>query len=151
MFIFDQKRYKEAAEYSRRILALRGTVLPESHPSIAAALQTLGRCLDQMGDFAGGEAALKESLEIRRKYNPAESWVIASSEGVLGEHYALVKQFPRAEELLLRSHAVFVKTFGPTHARTVISARRMVALYQAWGRADKVAPYQAVIDSAKGS
>jgi serine/threonine-protein kinase len=149
MFIFDQKRYKEAAEYSRKILALRGTALPESHPSIAAALQTLGRCLDQLGDYAGGEAALKESLEIRRKYNPATSWVIASSVSVLGEHYALTKDFPRAEELLLQAHAVFVKTFGPTHARTVMSAKRVTTMYDAWGRPDKAAPYRALVDAAK--
>ena len=151
MFIFDQKRFKEAAEYSRQILALRGTVLPESHPSIAAALQTLGRCLDQLGEFAGGEAALKESLAIRRKYNPATSWLIASSKSVLGEHYTLSKDFPRAESLLLPSHAVFVKTFGPAHARTIVSAKRLVALYDAWGRPIKAAPYRAVVDSAKGS
>ncbi len=151
MFIFDQGRYQEAADDSRKILALRGTVLPESHPSIAAALQTLGRCLDQLGDFPGGEAALQESLAIRRKYNPATSWVIASSESVLGDHYTLTKEFAKAEALLVPAHAVFVKNFGPTHPRTITSAKRLIGLYDAWGKPGKASAYRAVVDSASGS
>lgn len=151
MFIFDQGRYKEAADYSRQILALRGTVLPESHQSIAAALQTLGRCLDKLGDYTGGERALKESLDLRAKYNPPGSWLVASSEGVLGEHYALVKQFPKAEAMLLHSHSVFVSTFGPTHARTMMSAKRLMTLYDLWGRPEKAAPYRALVEVNKPS
>jgi serine/threonine protein kinase/tetratricopeptide (TPR) repeat protein len=149
MFIFDQKRYKEAAEYSREILALRGKTLPESHQSISAALQTLGRCLDQLGDTQGGEKALLESLELRRKYMGPETWQVASSEGVLGEHYTFVKDYPRAEQTLLQAQQQFVRTLGETSPRTQVNTRRLVALYAAWGKPAIAAEYSAKLAPSK--
>jgi serine/threonine-protein kinase len=143
MFIFDQKRYREAADYSREILSLRGKTLPESHPAIAAALQTLGRSLDQLGDPAGGERALLESLALRRKYVGPDSWTAASSEGVLGEHYTFLKQYPRAERTLLHAQTTFVNALGESNPRTQVNTRRLVGLYVAWGRPDQAAIYQA--------
>ncbi|HEX3926422.1 MAG TPA: tetratricopeptide repeat protein [Gemmatimonadales bacterium] len=145
MFIFDQKRYREAADYSREILALRGKTLPESHPAIAAALQTLGRSLDQLGDPAGGEKALLESLALRRQYVGPESWVAASSEGVLGEHYTRLREYPRAEQTLLHAQTTFIKALGQDNPRTQVNTRRLVALYAAWGRPEQAAKYQATL------
>jgi serine/threonine-protein kinase len=149
MFIFDQKRYREAADYSRQILALRGKTLPESHPSIAAALQTLGRSLDKLGDTKAGGQALLESLELRRKYMGVESWPVASSEGVLGEHYLLLKDYARAEQILLRAQQLFTRTVGETNVRTQVNSRRLVALYTAWGKPGKAAEYAATLSSGK--
>ncbi|MEO7997757.1 MAG: protein kinase [Gemmatimonadaceae bacterium] len=148
-FIFDQKRYAEAAQLAREILALRGKTLPESHPSVAAAWQTLGRSLDQLGDTKGGEAALNESLALRKKYLPADSWLIASSEGTLGEHYLLLKQYPHAEQLELHAQQALVQTLGIKNSRTAINTRRLVGLYTAWGKPEKVKEYAALLPAAK--
>jgi serine/threonine protein kinase/Tfp pilus assembly protein PilF len=142
-FVFDQKRYREAAEFAREILALRGKTLPESHPAVAAALQTLGKSLDKLGDPAGAERALTESLALRKKYLAADSWLIASAEGTLAEHYASVKQYPRAEEMMLNAQRLYVKSLGETNSRTAVNTRRLVALYTAWGKPEKAAEYAA--------
>ena len=148
-FIFDQKRYTEAAQLAHEILALRGKTLPESHPSVAAALQTLGRSLDQLGDTVGAERALNESLALRRKYLQSDSWLIANSEGTLGEHYASLKQFPRAELLELQAQRAFVQTLGIKNSRTAINTRRLVALYTAWGKTAKATEYNALLPAAR--
>jgi hypothetical protein len=122
------------ADLSRQILALRGKTLPESHPSIAASLQTLGRCLDHLADTAGGRKALEESLALRRRYLPADSWLVASSDGVLADHDVLVHQYAKAERLALDADAIFVSRLGPAHPRTQANVKRLVDLYQAWGR-----------------
>lgn len=72
MFNFDRGKFAQAAALASEPLAFRGTELPESHPAIAASLQTLGRSLDHAGDHAGAEGALRESLGLRDKYLPAE-------------------------------------------------------------------------------
>lgn len=145
-FVFDQKRYGEAAEYAREILALRGTTLPESHPAVAAALQTLGMSLDQLGDRRGGESALLESLALRRKYNQPDNWVIASSEGALGEHYTLTGDYPRAERLLVQAAGELESALGRTDVRTQRNTRRLVALYRAWGKPDQAKEYAARLE-----
>ncbi len=142
-FSFDQGRYDQAAALSREIVSLRGTALPESHPAVAGALQTLGKGLDKLGDHPGAEAALRESLALRKRHLPADSWLIASSEGVLGEHYAIVQDYPRAEALLLGADRKLSAAQGADSPRTLANVRRLVDLYQAWGRPADAARYRA--------
>jgi tetratricopeptide (TPR) repeat protein len=147
MFVFDQHRYKEAMQLSREVLALRGKTIPESHQSIAASLQTVGRCLDQLGDTLGAERSLQESLALRKKYLPASSWLIASSESVLGEHYAFAGDFRKSEALLLHAQSVMEQTLGPKSPRTQGNVRRLVALYEKWRQPDRAAVYRAMLTS----
>jgi eukaryotic-like serine/threonine-protein kinase len=145
--LFDRQRYQEAADISRQILALRGRVLPESHSAIAAALQTLGRCLDKQSDTAGARKALEESLQLRKKYVPG-GWLVASSDGVLADHEVLVKQYARAESLLDDADAILVHAVTPTNPKMQLNYKRFVALYDAWGRPAKAAEYRAKLVSS---
>ena len=142
-FLVDQHRYAEAEAMSREILALRGKTLTDTHPMVAAALQTLGRCLDARGDHAGAGAALQESLKLRRSTLPAGSWPIASSEGMLGEHFTLVQDYHEAEPLLLRADSTLQRVFGNGSARTQANVKRLVALYTAWDKPEAAAAWRA--------
>lgn len=133
MFLSEQGRCDESVRKSREVLALRGNVLPESHSSIAASLQTLGRCLDKLGRHAEARKALQESLDLRRKYLGEESWLVANSRGILGEHFVLVKQYDLAESLLLAAERVLMRTLGPDNPSTQANARRLVTLYDSLG------------------
>ncbi len=149
MFSFDKGHYEKAMELSRQVLSLRDKSIPESHPSIAASLQTLGRCLDKVGDTNGGERALEESLQLRKKYQPAGSWLVASSEGVLGDHFTLTKDYPRAERLLLHADEVMSGVLGRDNPRTQINLKRIVVLYDAWGQPAKAAAARAKLTPPK--
>ena len=129
MFNFDRGKFAEAAALASEPLALRGKELPESHPAIAASLQTLGRSLDHTGDHAGAERALRESLGLRQKYLPAGSWLIGSSEGVLGEHYLDLKEYPQAERYLRHGDSLMVAAFGDASPRTQTNLKRLLRLY----------------------
>jgi len=127
-FSFDQGRWDQAVRLSREIVALRGTALPESHPAVAGALQTLGKCLDQLGDHAGAVTALRESLELRKRHLAVDSWLIASSEGVLGEHYTIIADYARAEALLVGADRKLTAAQGADSPRTLANVRRLVDL-----------------------
>ena len=134
MFVLDQGRYDEAAQYARATLALRNTGLPESHPAIAASLQTLGRSLDHIGDHAGAESALRESLELRQRYLPKGSWIVGSGEGVLGEHFLALRDYANAERYLRHGDSLMVAAFGNANPRTQTNLKRIVRLYDEWNR-----------------
>ena len=140
--VFAQGRYQEAADISRQILALRGKTIPDSHPSIAASLQTLGRCEDKLGDTASGRRSLEESLALRRKFLPPDSWLIASSEGVLADHDVFVKQYAKADALSLDAYAIMAKALGANHPKTQVAVQRLIGIYTAWGRPDKAAAFR---------
>ncbi|MEO8227208.1 MAG: serine/threonine-protein kinase [Gemmatimonadota bacterium] len=135
-FVFDQGRYTEALALAREVLALRGRTLPESHSAVAAALQTAGRSLDKLGDTEGGGRALMESVALRRRYLPADSWLIANSESVLGEHFTLTREFVQAAPLLRHASLALERALGPNDPRVAAVHRRKAALYAAWGRTD---------------
>jgi serine/threonine-protein kinase len=141
--VFAQGRYQEAADISRQILALRGKTIPDTHPSIAASLQTLGRCEDKLGDTASGRRSLEESIALRRKVLPPDSWLIASSEGFLADHFIFVKQYAKAETLSLDAYGIMTKALGAQHPKTQVAINRLVGLYEASGRPDKAAEFKA--------
>jgi serine/threonine protein kinase len=125
----------------RQVLALRGRVLSESHPMVAAALQVAGLSLMDLGRPREAEPLVRESLELRRKALPAGHWLIASSESVLGACLTAERRFSEAEALLLRAHAALESSRGHDHERTVEARKRLVALYEAWGRPARAAAW----------
>ncbi|MBL0169567.1 MAG: serine/threonine protein kinase [Gemmatimonadaceae bacterium] len=138
----DLKKYQSAISACGQVLAFRGKTIPEAHPSVASCLQTMGRARDQLGDTTGGREALEESLALRRKHLPAGSWLVASSESVLGEHFTNVKDFATAERHLLPAAAVLAEQMSDASPRTQLALARLVALYDAWGKPDRAAQFR---------
>jgi tetratricopeptide (TPR) repeat protein len=138
---------REAEALCREALALRGRVLPDSHPMVAAILQVLGLSLVEQGRPVEAEPALRESLELRRRGLPAGHWLIASSEGVLGDCLAKRGRFGEAEALLLRSLGQLAGSMGEDHERAVEARRKLVALYEAWGKPSRADRFRAKADT----
>jgi tetratricopeptide (TPR) repeat protein len=126
----------------REVLALRGRILPDTHPMVAAAEQVAGLALLDLGRPREAESYLRESLELRRRALPPGHWLIASSESGLGACLAAERRYREAEALLLQAHAGLLASRGHDHERTVETRQRLVALYEAWGRPDRAAPWR---------
>ncbi|MEO8334761.1 MAG: serine/threonine-protein kinase [bacterium] len=141
-------RYAEAAEWSRRVLRLRGRTLKDSHPAVSTSMGLLGRALARMDSLDVAEKWLRESLALRRaNYEPGH-YLIASSESILGEHLALRKQFPQAETLLLRSERALVAARGEKAPIVGDARKRIVAMYDAWGKSDEAARWRAKLPTS---
>ena len=125
----------------RQVLALRGRALPDAHPMVAAALQVMGLALLDLGRPREAEPLLRESLELRRAALPPGHWLIASSESVLGACLTAEGRYREAEALLLRAHAGLEASRGRDHPRTAEARKRLVDLYQAWGRPNLAAAW----------
>jgi non-specific serine/threonine protein kinase/serine/threonine-protein kinase len=134
--------HEGAARLGREVLALRGRVLPDAHPMVAGAMQVLGLSLVDLGRAGEAEPILRESLKLRRQALPPGHWLIASSESVLGACLTAERRFPEAEALLLQARAGLESSRGHDHERTVEARRRLVALYEAWGRPDRAAAWR---------
>ena len=132
----------QAEALCRTALALRGRVLPDTHPMVAALLQVLGLSLVDQGRAREAEPLLRESLELRRRALPAGHWLLASSESVVGACLTALARFPEAEALLLRAHDNLLAALGPTHERTLEARRRLVSLYEAWGKPRRAERYR---------
>jgi tetratricopeptide (TPR) repeat protein len=134
--------HEGAARLGREILALRGRVLPDAHPMVAGAMQVLGMSLVDLGRPREAEPFLRESLELRRRALPAGHWLIASAESTLGSCLTAERRFREAEPLLLHGLEGLRAAQGEDHELTVEARRRLVALYEAWGRPERAAAWR---------
>ncbi len=146
-YLLRRERWSESAVYSRRVLALRGKTLDDTHPAIGVAMQYLGRALAHMDSMPEGEKWLRESIALRKKILPAGHWLISSGESVLGEHMAMSGKYEAAERLLLPAEKHLVEIRGEKTSVVRDVRKRIVALYQKWGKKDELARWQAKLDA----
>jgi eukaryotic-like serine/threonine-protein kinase len=142
---------ESAARLGRDVLALRGRVLADSHPMVAASMAIVGLSLLDLRRAGEAEPLLRESLALRQKSLPPGHWLIASAESTLGECLTAEGQYAEAETLLLRAHASLESSRGKSaDARVVDQAtRRVVALYEAWGKAGTAALWRTRLAPSK--
>ncbi len=131
-----------AASLCREVLALRGRVLPDAHPMVAAVLQVEGLSLIDLGKASEAEPLLRESLDLRRQSLPPGHWLIAAAESSLGACLVARGRYAEAEGLLLSGHQGLKASRGDAHTLTVDARRRLVTLYNAWGKPEKAAAYE---------
>jgi hypothetical protein len=102
----------------------------------------MGLALVDLGRSREAEPLLRESLALRRQALPAGHWLIASSQSVLGACLTAERRYAEAEALLLRAQAALAESRGNGEP-TLDARRRLVALYEAWGRPGKAAAWRA--------
>jgi eukaryotic-like serine/threonine-protein kinase len=140
--LYEKGDYEEAEKLARQALEKRRRLLPPEHADIALSLLSVGRMLSEQGKAAEAEPLIREGLEKRRKILPAGHWQIDEAESVLGSCLAALKRFTEAEPILLQSYAG-LKAKRPAGDRRIEQAgKRLVNLYNLWGKPDKAAPYR---------
>jgi len=138
-----RQAWPDALRLGREVLALRGRSLPETHPAVHTSLQAVGMALAGLDSLEAAERYLRESLAVRRAALPTGHWLVASGESVLGAHLARQGRFAEAERLLLSAAPVLESARGPESAVAQDTYRRLVQLYEAWGRPDAAARWRA--------
>ncbi len=145
MLNLAQNRYQMgdipgALEAANVVVPHIGDQLPEADPTAAAVLQVQGLALDSLKRYTEGEAPLRRSLALRRKYLPEGHWAVASSESVVGYHLGLVRRFDEGARLMEGAYARIAEARGADAVVSKRVASRLAEMYGRWGkRADSVA------------
>jgi len=112
---------------------------PQGSPGLGGELVKLGQVLIKAGDAAGAERLLREGLAIREKAQP-DAWTTFNTRSLLGEALTAEKKYEEAEALLVQGYegvkAREAKIPKGAEMRIPEALDRMVAFYQATGRAD---------------
>lgn len=127
------------AAWRESLTRLRRTLPPE-HADLAVPLQGLGTLLRALGNATAAEPLLQEALRISRDAPNVSVLSIATLEAELGRCLLLLKRYEEAEAHLLASHqALAAQTDHPAYRATL---EQLVALYEAWGRAEEAGRYR---------
>ena len=119
--------YREAAEHLAPYYA------PHDNRVIGARA---GRAvaLTRLGDAPAGETELRGALELRRQASSADDVTVATVESALGECLTAQRRFEEAESFLLAASETQKKRL-PAHDTRVAETRvRLANLYDAWGK-----------------
>jgi serine/threonine protein kinase/tetratricopeptide (TPR) repeat protein len=145
MVLRDSGRLAEAETTFRQSVDLHQKVYGSDHPNYGNAVANLAALLVRMGKFEEAERNYLEVIALYGKIYSENNFQTAGVRSLLGECLTKTKKFPQAEKLLVESLAIIKGQFGQGHPRTQATVRRLVALYEAWGKPAKMAVYQAML------
>jgi eukaryotic-like serine/threonine-protein kinase len=129
----------EAEKHLREALSIANNNPDVTSFEQAVYLRHLASILVTRGKPAEGETAVRKSLKIFG--TKPNSWRIADAEGVLGSCLAAQGRFQEAEPLLIHSYAVLAEDSGDGAKQVPEVRKRIVDLYNAWGKPERAAAY----------
>lgn len=133
---------REAEALCTEALSIRRKTLPDDHPRMAGALHVLGRIRVGMNDAAGAEPLLRNALSIYERRLPAGHSKTAGVRIDLGACLLTLGRYSEAENEMLAGYASIVEAQGTNHPPVRSALKRIVRLYEAWGRPEPAAKYR---------
>lgn len=112
----EQARLDEAGRLVREGLALAERSLTAGHPDIAAALDALGRVLEEKGDYDGAIKVLQRAVEMRTGQDGGDG-ALAGSQYELANVYFYAGRYKESEALNRQVLELNRRTFGPKHPK----------------------------------
>jgi tetratricopeptide (TPR) repeat protein/tRNA A-37 threonylcarbamoyl transferase component Bud32 len=146
---FQAWRFADAEVLLAVWLAKQRPKLLADDTSVAHHLKVLGECQVRQRKFAEAESNLRDSLNIYRKQQP-QSAPRYDAEGLLGAALTGQRRFAAAEAVLLAAYERLkmqqssLKGTRKVPLWTVL--KRVVDLYEAWGRHDEAVKWRAMFD-----
>ncbi len=140
-----QGKLAEAEARSEEALAISRPAYGRDHPAVALQEVSLARVYLDQGRPGAAEPLLLHALDVQQHKGAAAGWRLGVTQSLLGAAYTGLSRFAEAEPWLLRAYELLPPRPGP-ETRQAREARanlsRLVALYEAWGRPGKAAPFR---------
>jgi eukaryotic-like serine/threonine-protein kinase len=135
--------YDKAEGLLSSALEIQKGVFGPEHPDVAESMKGLGETLTDEGRARVAESLLRDALAIRSKVLPKGHPDIAESRSALGGCLIQLQRYGEAESLLLEGYPILSAKRSERSPATQETRRRLIALYQAWGKPEKAASYRA--------
>jgi serine/threonine protein kinase/tetratricopeptide (TPR) repeat protein len=145
LLLRDKGDYDQAIALFREVTELDRKNLGDDHPYVANRMNSLASALVKKGDYKSAEELFLKAIAIQRKTFSEKGWEIATTKLLLGACYTEAKRFREAEPLILEAFPIIEKAFGINHPRTQAAVRRLIGLYEAWGKPERAAEYTALL------
>ena len=144
--LFDTADYAQAESLFAEALTLYRARLNHEHLRVADPMLGQARAKLARGDARAAEPALEEVCRIYRSTLGEGRWSTACAESARGGCLVALRRYDQAEPLLIESERIMRNLRGPRDRYVREGLQRIIALYEAWGKPDKVAEYRAILD-----
>ena len=139
--LLQKKDYEAAEPYLREAVDI---MRKEKHPWLSIVLGNFGWLLTAKGDYANAEATFAEALDFGLKTLGEKNQDVANMRSKYSVCLVKLKKFDEAEKQLLIALPILRDTAGEKDEMTQKAIRRLVELYQEWGKPNQAARYRAL-------
>jgi eukaryotic-like serine/threonine-protein kinase len=146
--LYEEDRFAESLEKVTRALDVYRN-FGTHYDNYPTALIIRGLSLTKTGQPNEGETILREAVKIRTDSVPKEHFWAALANGALGECLTIQGRYDEAEPLLVGSCERLKSSQGATNPRTRLALRRLIMLYDDWGKHDIAKKYKTRLDQYK--
>jgi len=143
-----QGKYREARAIAVEMIDRHGRVADQSSGGVVEgnllmmeARRLLGISQLGLGNTHAAESLLHEVVTWFKRTQPADSWRRARAQSAWGACLVSLRRFDEAEPILLQSRAVLEREVGRDSTATRDANRRIMRLYEAWGKPAKAAQW----------
>lgn len=148
----QQKQTIGAAYQAKAVLDARERLLGADHPDTLACRFELAATRLQQRKFAEAASLLRDYRSARSKQSPAD-WTTFHAQSLQGAALLAEKDFANAEPLLLGGYdgLKLHESQIPAESRSVLidATRRLVQLYDGWGKKDKADEWRKKLEGQK--
>ena len=134
-----QGRFEEAASVLKEAFEMAQEGLGPEHTLVSFILVNRARMQLDLGVPSEAERLLREALPIQERAYRKNHARLAATKSLLGEALIARKDYQEAERLLLEARAVLKGVSGPEAREAEATRRRLVTLYESWGKPGKAA------------
>jgi tetratricopeptide (TPR) repeat protein len=147
--LYEEGRFAESLEKATKTLDLYRANFGTQYDNYPTTLIIRGLSLTKTRQPNEGEIILWEAVKLRTDSLPKEHFWVALANGALGECLTAQGSYDEAEPLLLQSYESLKSSQGATNPRTRIALRRLITLYDDWGKHDTANRYKNRLDQEK--
>lgn len=140
--LHEQGRHDEALRCFEDALDLRRELLGPEHVHVANTQKNLAALLLDLEQVDAAGDLLKMALQTLRTKKPDGDWTVADAESLWGVYLSKIGRNAEAESLLLASHQIIRHAKGEQDIATINSRRRVVTMYEMWGRDEEAAAFR---------
>ncbi|MCX6632563.1 MAG: serine/threonine-protein kinase, partial [Candidatus Solibacter sp.] len=145
-----QERFAEAEALFVKALEGHRRAARQEHPAAIGVMQLLAAAYSSQGNYGEAESMLRECVRLREKVTP-DSWERYHVAGNLGNVFLLQARFAEAERYLVDGYLGMMERYSQVSANNratvALAGKRVVELYEKWGRAEKAAEWRLRIET----
>jgi tetratricopeptide (TPR) repeat protein len=147
----DQKKLPEAQALFRQSLEIRKKIQGPKHPAVAKADHNLAGALRDEGKLDDAVQLQQQAVAIALEGLGPEHPDLAMYRSQLGSILTQLKRYDEAEQSLFAAYQVLEPQLAKGSRDSLLCARRLADLYDAWGKPEQAATYRALVPATRSA
>ena len=151
--LYEQGRYEESRDAYAEVLPRMKEAYGESAIDYLVGTVNYAGVLYRLGDYSRAEQKFRDGLAAHERALGSHHLGVYYTSMELGTTLVHLLRFEEAEQCFLRAYNGFKDIFSdrPGHQRIRDVLTRLVGLYERWGKPDKVAEFNTLLEKARTS